>query len=73
MVWEDSTAVRRRIRLRVSRDGGTISSAPQSLSTAIKAYAPDVAATPNGDFVAVWHEEQFPWHKTVVQWLSGRR
>ena len=67
MVWEESTAVRRRVRLRVSRDGGKTFDEAQSLSTAIKAYAPDVAATPGGDIVVVWHEEQFPLTKTVVQ------
>lgn len=69
VVWEDSTAVRRRVRLRASVDGGRSFGPPQSLSTALKAYAPDVAVAPNGDFVAVWHEEQFPSTKTVVQWL----
>ncbi len=73
VVWEDSTAVRRRVRLRTSLDGGRTFSAPQSISTAVKAYAPDVAAAPNGDFVAVWHEEQFPVIKTVVQWLGRGR
>jgi hypothetical protein len=73
VVWEDSTAVRRRIRLRTSLDGGRSFSPPQSLSTAVKAYAPDVVAAPNGDFVAVWHEEQFPVTKTVVQWLGRGR
>jgi hypothetical protein len=73
VVWEDSTAVRRRVRLRTSLDGGRSFSPPQSLSTAVKAYAPDVAAAPNGDFVAVWHEEQFPMTKTVVQWLGRGR
>jgi hypothetical protein len=72
VAWEDATAVRRRIRIRTSRDGGRTFAAAQSLSTAIKAYAPDVAAAPNGDFVAVWHEEQFPLTKTVVQWFKAR-
>ena len=71
VVWEESTAVRRRIRLRVSRDGGKTFDEAQSLSTAIKAYAPDVAATPGGDIVVVWHEEQFPLTKTVVQTLRA--
>lgn len=57
------------LQLSRSLDGGKISAEAQSLSTAIKAYAPDVAAAPNGDFVVVWHEEQFPSTKTVVQWL----
>jgi len=37
------------------------------LSTAIKAYAPDIAFTPDGSFLVAWHEEQFPFLKTVVQ------
>lgn len=73
VVWEDSTAVRRRIRLRVSVDGGRSFGPPRALSTAVKAYAPDVAVAPNGDFVAVWHEEQFPFTKTIVQWLGAGR
>jgi hypothetical protein len=28
------------------------------LSTAIKAYAPDIAFTPDGSFLVAWHEEQ---------------
>ena len=67
IVWEEATAVRRRVLLRYSIDGGRTLSAPQTLSQAIKAYAPDVAATPCGDFVVAWHEEQFPALKTVTQ------
>jgi len=67
IVWEEATAVRRRVLLRYSTDGGRTLSAPQTLSQAIKAYAPDVAAAPNGDFVVAWHEEQFPALKTVTQ------
>ena len=37
------------------------------LSTAIKAYAPDIAVARDGSFVVAWHEEQFPYTKTVVQ------
>jgi hypothetical protein len=69
VVWEDSTAVRRRVKLRLSIDGGKVFAEAQSLSTAIKAYAPDVAVTPTGDFVVVWHEEQFPLTKTLIQAL----
>jgi hypothetical protein len=69
VVWEDSTAVRRRILVRTTRDGGRTLSPPQSLSPAIKAWAPAVAATPAG-FIIVWHEEQFPSIKTVVQTLT---
>jgi hypothetical protein len=67
IVWEDATAVRRRVLLRYSGEGGRTLSAPQVLSEAIKAYAPDVASAPNGDFVVAWHEEQFPGLKTMVQ------
>ena len=67
IVWEEATAVRRRVLLRYSTDGGRKLSAPQTLSQAIKAYAPDVAVTPSGDFVVAWHEEQSPVFKTVTQ------
>lgn len=67
VVWEDATAVRRRVLLRYSTDGGATFSPIQSLSPALKAYAPDIAVAPTGEFVVVWHEEQFPSIKTVVQ------
>ncbi len=44
--------------------------APEVLSQAIKAYAPDVTATPNGGFVVAWHEEQFPSIRTIVQTIE---
>ena len=69
VVWEDSTAVRRRILMRTTRDGGRTLSPPQSLSPAIKAFAPAVAVAQVG-FIIVWHEEQFPSIKTVVQTLT---
>jgi hypothetical protein len=71
VVWEESTAVRRRIRLRASRDGGKTFDEPRSLSTAIRAYMPDVAATAGGDVAVVWHEESFPHTKTVLQVLRA--
>jgi len=67
IVWEDSTAVRRRILLRYTADGGRTLSPIQALSSAIKAYAPDIAIARDGSFVVAWHEEQFPFVKTVVQ------
>jgi hypothetical protein len=67
IVWEEATAVRRRILLRYTTDGGQTFSTVHTLSEAIKAYAPDVAVTPTGDFVVVWHEEQFPALKTMLQ------
>ena len=67
VAWEDATAVRRRILLRASTDGGRTLGPVQVLSRAIKAYMPDVAVLPDGDFVVAWHEEQFPSLKTVVQ------
>jgi hypothetical protein len=70
IVWEEATAVRRRVLLRTSTDGGRTVTAPEVLSQAIKAYAPDVAATPGGGFVVAWHEEQFPSIKTIVQTIE---
>lgn len=67
IVWEDATAVRRRVLLRYTTDGGETFSPVQTLSQAIKAYAPDVAVSPTGDFIVVWHEEQFPAIKTIIQ------
>jgi hypothetical protein len=67
LVWEDATAVRRRILARASADGGRTLGPVQVLSRAVKAYMPDVAVLPDGDFVVVWHEEQFPSLKTVSQ------
>lgn len=67
IVWEDVTAVRRRVLLRYSSDGGRTLSPIRMLSTAIKAYEPDIAVAPDGSFVVAWHEEQFPFLKTVVQ------
>jgi len=59
--------VRRRILFRYTADGGRTFSAIQTLSTAIKAWEPDITATPDGSFLIAWHEEQFPSVKTVVQ------
>jgi hypothetical protein len=67
IVWEDSTAVRRRVLVRCTSDGGATLSPILVLSQAIKAYAPSVTISPAGEFVVVWHEEQFPHIKTVVQ------
>ena len=67
IVWEDATAVRRRILFRYTADGGTTVSPIQTLSTAIKAWEPDVAVGPDGSFLIAWHEEQFPSVKNVVQ------
>jgi hypothetical protein len=66
IVWEDSTAVRRRVLLRYITDGGETLSPVQVLSQAIKAYDPSVTISPSGEFVVVWHEEQFPETKTVI-------
>ncbi len=73
IVWEEATAVRRRVMLRYSIDGGRTLSAPQALSQALKAYAPDVAAGPSGEFVVAWHEERFPALKTITQAIKLSR
>jgi hypothetical protein len=67
VVWEDSTAVRRRIVMRWTADGGRTLSAPVPLSRALKAFAPSVTTTSSGDFLVAWHEERFPSVVTVVQ------
>ena len=70
VVWEDSTAVRRRILLRSIEDGGRALGRVRTLSEAIKAWAPAVAVAPGG-FVVAGHEEQFPTTKTVVRHIVG--
>jgi len=67
IVWEESTAVSRRILLRYTVDAGRTLSPIRVLSTAIKAYAPDITFAPDGSFLVAWHEEAFPFLKTVVQ------
>jgi hypothetical protein len=64
VVWEDSTAVRRRILLRPLDAQGL--GPVRVLSQAIKAWMPDVVAVPDG-FLVSWHEQQFPATKTVVK------
>jgi len=67
VVWEESTAVRRRILLRYTGVGGRTLSPIHVLSGAVKAYQPDVAVSTDGSFLVAWHEEQFPFLRTVVQ------
>jgi len=70
IVWVEATAVRRRVLMRYSTDGGRTLGAAQSLSEAIKAYAPDVAVAPGGEFVVAWQEEPFPVLKTVTRTIK---
>ena len=70
VVWEDMTAARRRVLMRYSVDGGRTLSRVQTLSSVVKAYTPDVAVAPDGEFVVVWNEEAFPDLRTVVQPVS---
>ena len=70
IVWEEATAVRRRVLMRYSTDGGRTLSPARSLSDAIKAYAPDVAVAPGGEFVVAWQEEPFPVLRTVTQTIK---
>lgn len=72
IVWEDATAVRRRVLLRVSADAGRTLGPVRVLSEAVKAYAPDVKVTPAGDFLVAWHEERFPSLRTVVRAVQVR-
>jgi hypothetical protein len=70
-VWEDSTAVPRRVLLRYTTGGGRPWSPAQVLAQAIRAYAPDIAASPAGRVVVVWHGEQFPLTKTALQTIHS--
>jgi hypothetical protein len=65
VVWEDATAVRRRVVMRAFRDGGRTLGPAESLSPALRAWAPAAASAPGG-FIIVWHEERFPSITTVV-------
>jgi hypothetical protein len=71
VVWEDSTAVRRRILLRSIGEGGRSLGPVQVLSQAIKAWTPDVAVARDG-FVVAWHEEQFTATKTILRYMSAK-
>jgi hypothetical protein len=70
VVWEDSTAVRRRILLRSIGEGGRSLGPVRTLSQAIKAWAPEVGVAPDG-FLVAWHEERFPATRTIVQHISA--
>ena len=69
IVWEDATAVRRRVLLREVTAGGL--GPVRVLSQAVKAYAPDVTIAPDGGAVVAWHEEQFPSTKTMTLRLGA--
>jgi hypothetical protein len=67
--------VRWRILLRSVEEGGRSLGPLHALSSAIKAWALDVAVVPGG-FPVAWHEEQFPSTKTIVVHVTaeeGRR
>jgi hypothetical protein len=70
IVWEDSTAVRRRVLTRETTANGGLGPV-RVLSQAVKAYAPDVTVAPDGRAVVAWHEEQFPATKTVIVRLDA--
>jgi hypothetical protein len=70
IVWEDATAVRRRVLMRETTASGL--GPVRVLSQAIKAYAPDMTVSASGDAFVAWHEEQFPRTKTIVMRVTGR-
>jgi hypothetical protein len=70
VVWQDATAVRSRVLVRVSASGGPPFGPARVLSSAIKAFAPNVAVAPDGRFFVAWHEERFPSLYTVVETLA---
>ena len=69
IVWEDSTAVRRRVLMRETTASGL--GPVRVLSQAIKAYAPDMTMSADDDAFVAWHEEQFPQTKTIVVRVTG--
>ena len=69
IVWEDSTAVRRRVLMRETTATGL--GPVRVLSQAIKAYAPDMTIDADGDAFVAWHEEQFPRTKTIILRVAG--
>ena len=71
IVWEDATAVRRRILARTINGGGRTLGPVRVLSQAIKAWTPDVAVAADG-FVVAWHEERVPSTVTVVQRIGTK-
>lgn len=70
VVWQDSTAVRRRILLRSIGEGGRSLGPFRTLSQAIEAWAPEVAVLADG-FLVAWHEERFPAIRTVVRRITA--
>jgi hypothetical protein len=69
-VWEETTAARRRVILRLSSDGGRSFGPRRTLSTAVKAFAPAIVRSSDTEFVVAWHEEQFPRVVTVVETVT---
>ena len=69
IVWEDATAVRRRVLMRETTASGL--GPVRVLSQAIKAYAPDMTINADGDAFVAWHEEQFPQTKTIILRIAG--
>ncbi len=71
VVWSEATAVRHRVLMRSSTDGGRTLSPERTLSEVPKEsaadVAPDIAVTPHGGFIVAWHEERSLIVKTVVQ------
>jgi hypothetical protein len=59
--------VRRRILFRWATEGGRTLGPPQTLSTTVKAWMPDVAVSRNGGAIVAWNEDRFPHVVTVVQ------
>ena len=54
----------------MSGDGGKSFGEPVVVSKAVKSFAPDIAAAPDGGFVLTWHEEHFPSIVMVLQYIN---
>ena len=71
VVWEDSTAVRRRILLRSIGEGGRSLGPVQVLSQAIKAWTPDVAVARDGVRRGL-ARGAIPATKTILRYVSAK-
>jgi hypothetical protein len=69
VAWVEATAVRHRVLVRYSTDGGRTLGPERMLSEIVKESAseivPDIAVTPDGAFVIAWHEER-PTSATLI-------
>jgi hypothetical protein len=73
VAWAEATAVRHRVLIRYSTDGGRTLRSERVLGEIVKESAsdvvPDIAVGPRGEFIVAWHEASIGTVKTVLQTL----